>query len=340
MHGQQRDEDYTWGSFRQSKMFQQGVTCMDCHEPHTIKLRAQGNTLCTRCHNAEKFDTEKHHFHKADSKGALCMDCHAPEQNYMVNDGRLGLIESVDPINRTLSASPLLADPIRGVRIEAARVLADIPDSQMSASRLESRNKAMQEYKAAMTLNADWPSENSNLGNLSMRQGKIDEAITAYQRALSLDPRFVGAYINLADAYRQQKRDDEGEKQLRNGLALVPDAADLHHALGLLLVRNAKNTEALNEFLKAVKLAPDNARYAYVYAIALNSVAKQREALAVLKAADSRNPYNLAILSALISIQREAGDNKSALIYARKAAEALPDNPEIQQLITELEGVK
>ena len=86
--GQQRDEDYTWGSFRQSKMFQNGVTCMDCHEPHSLKLRAEGNALCTRCHNAEKFDTEKHHFHKQDSKGAQCMDCHAPEQNYMVIDGR------------------------------------------------------------------------------------------------------------------------------------------------------------------------------------------------------------------------------------------------------------
>ncbi len=86
--GQQRDEDYTWGSFRQSKMFQNGVTCMDCHEPHSLKLRAEGNALCTRCHNAAKFDTEQHHFHKQDSLGAQCMNCHAPEQNYMVIDGR------------------------------------------------------------------------------------------------------------------------------------------------------------------------------------------------------------------------------------------------------------
>jgi hypothetical protein len=39
-------------------------------------------------------------------------------------------------------------------------------------------------------------------------------------------------------------------------------------------------------------------------------------------------------------MQREAGDNKAALVYARKAAEVLPDNKEIIQLITELEGVK
>jgi len=252
----------------------------------------------------------------------------------------LGLIESVDPVNRVLSASPLLADPIRGVRIEAARILADVPDSQMTSGRLSARKSAMTEYLDYLKLNADWPAENVNLGNLYLRQHNVDAAITAYERAIVLDPRFVGAYVNLADAYRQQGRDDEGEKQLRQGLSLSPDAADLHHALGLLLVRKTDKTLALQELALAAKLAPDNARYAYVYAIGLNSAGKQREALAALKAANVRQPYNLDILSALISMQREAGDNKAALVYARKAAEALPDNKEITQLITELEGFK
>ncbi|MEF8738325.1 MAG: cytochrome c3 family protein [Candidatus Accumulibacter necessarius] len=50
--GQQREEVYVWGSFLQSRMHQNGVTCMDCHEPHSQKLRAEGNALCTRCHAA------------------------------------------------------------------------------------------------------------------------------------------------------------------------------------------------------------------------------------------------------------------------------------------------
>jgi tetratricopeptide (TPR) repeat protein len=226
------------------------------------------------------------------------------------------------------------------VRIEAARVLADIPDNQISDNRVASRNKAMQEYMNAMQLNADWPAENSNLGNLYLRQGKLDEAITAYQRAIKLDPYFVGAYINLADAYRQQQRDDEGEKQLRAGLALIPEAADLHHGLGLLLVRKGDKTAALKEFVKANKLVPNDVRYAYVYAIALNSLGKQHKALNVLKEVDKQQPHNLQILSTLISMSRESGDNKTALIYAHKAAEALPNNKEIEQLIVELTARK
>ena len=38
--GQMLDEVYNYGSFKQSKMFAAGVTCSDCHDPHSAKLRA------------------------------------------------------------------------------------------------------------------------------------------------------------------------------------------------------------------------------------------------------------------------------------------------------------
>lgn len=62
--------------------------------------------------------------------------------------------------------------------------------------------------------------------------------------------------------------------------------------------------------------------------------------LAVLKNADVRQPYNIDILSALISMLRETDDNKTALVYARKAAEVLPDDDEVKRLVVELEAAK
>ena len=54
--GQMRDEVYNWGSFVQSRMHAQGVTCSDCHDPHSLKLRAPGNAVCAQCHQPAKFD--------------------------------------------------------------------------------------------------------------------------------------------------------------------------------------------------------------------------------------------------------------------------------------------
>ncbi len=86
--GQIDGEVYEYGSLLQSKMVHAGVTCTDCHEPHSLKLRVPGNGVCLQCHSAEKYATEKHHFHPTDSPGANCVDCHMPVKNYMVVDPR------------------------------------------------------------------------------------------------------------------------------------------------------------------------------------------------------------------------------------------------------------
>lgn len=85
--GQQRDEVYIWGSYLQSKMHRAGVTCSDCHEPHSQKLRAEGNAVCAQCHSPAKYDAPSHHFHKP-GRGARCVDCHMPAATYMVVDPR------------------------------------------------------------------------------------------------------------------------------------------------------------------------------------------------------------------------------------------------------------
>lgn len=86
--GQQREEVFISASFAQSKMHAAGVTCSDCHEPHSQRLRADGNSLCASCHNAAHFDQPSHHFHPSGSPGALCVNCHMPQTTYMVVDPR------------------------------------------------------------------------------------------------------------------------------------------------------------------------------------------------------------------------------------------------------------
>ena len=454
--GQIRDEVYVWGSFLQSRMFQQGVTCMDCHEPHTGEIRVQGNALCSRCHDAGQYDSAQHHFHEPGTAGAQCVNCHMPTQNYMVIDARrdhsirlprpdlsatlgspnacnqchterdaawavsaldswhgtgwrerphygtvlnaattegfraapallqlaqdvsmpglvratatsllqpymrpqllvqarellrdsnpevriaaLSLIERADPVNMVLAAAELLEDPVRGVRVEAARILAAVPDDQFPQHRRDALAAGLDEYITSLQQNADWPTANASLGNLYSRQGHSGRAIEAYRRALALDPQFVGAYVNLAETYRTQGRDDQGKEVLRRGIERVPEAADLHHALGLLQVRQGERGAAVEELKLAARLAPDVVRYSYVYAVALHSTGQLDEAISVLREADARHPNTPDIFSALVSMYREAGDNPQALVYAQKLASAVPGNPEVQQLVEDLKA--
>ena len=86
--GQMQDEVFNHGSFLQSRMFAKGVTCADCHDPHSQKLRAEGNAVCTQCHQAAKYEARTHHFHEPASKAGQCVTCHMPVVTYMVVDPR------------------------------------------------------------------------------------------------------------------------------------------------------------------------------------------------------------------------------------------------------------
>ena len=109
--GQVHDEDYEGAAFLGSKMHGQGVTCGDCHQPHSSKLLLPGNMLCMRCHNgsvtnAPAIVPATHTFHKTDPLydgtpapdlvalakrdpeatargGGECVNCHMPQTTYM-----------------------------------------------------------------------------------------------------------------------------------------------------------------------------------------------------------------------------------------------------------------
>ncbi len=83
-----QDEVFVYGSFVQSRMYQAGVGCLDCHDPHSLRLRVEGNSLCLRCHAQGTFDTPGHHLHKKGGEAALCVTCHMPQRTYMEIDPR------------------------------------------------------------------------------------------------------------------------------------------------------------------------------------------------------------------------------------------------------------
>jgi predicted CXXCH cytochrome family protein len=95
--GQVRGEDFNYTSLLTSRMGgKAGVTCLDCHDPHTGKPRlpVENNALCLQCHgganrlNAPVIDPTAHSHHPAGSAGDQCVACHMPTTTYMQRDPR------------------------------------------------------------------------------------------------------------------------------------------------------------------------------------------------------------------------------------------------------------
>jgi len=255
----------------------------------------------------------------------------------MVRAAAVGALEGSEAATRSRYLSRMLSDPVRNVRMEAARALSGAPEAGIPAEARAAFGKALDEYIAAQSYNADRPEGWFNLGNLNAQRNNPEQAIADYRKAISLDPTFEAAYANLADLYRARGVDREAESTLREGLARNPQSATLHYALALTLVRQKRYPEALPSLATAMRIDPGNARYAYVYAVALHDQRQGAQAQKVLRDALARNRYDRDLLSALASYALEGGDRGAALGYAKQLRELDPEDAQYAQLVARIE---
>jgi predicted CXXCH cytochrome family protein len=453
--GQQREEVYVWGSFLQSKMYAQGVRCTDCHDPHSLQLKAEGNALCMQCHTTagnprfptlakKDYDTPAHHHHVAGSPGAACANCHIPAKNYMVIDarpdhsfriprpdlsvqlgtpnacnnchdkntpqwaadavakwfgpnrrqepgfaavfaaaragapaalsgldqiasdrtspalvrasaldlaraygaggGRLGVqakndpdalvraaaasaLRGLPPGERFAYAAALLRDPVKLVRIEAARAVADVPVASMPEGERAAFDLAWAELLASERSLSDMPSTQLNLAGLAWQQGDFGAAETEYRRALAHDPYLAPAYNGLASLLSGRQRNPEAESVLRGGLARLPDNGDLRYALALLLAEEKRDPEAIVEMEKAAKLSPSQSRILYNLGLMQQRSGKLDAAAASLRKSGSMGDADATYALAMLHLQQKRPDLALPLIEELTAA-----NPGNQQL--------
>ena len=114
--GQIREEVFVYGSFLQSKMHNAGVSCGNCHNPHSGKvlqfdadnISHPGNdAVCAQCHRADVFAVTEHHQHPLASEAARCVSCHMPATTYMLVDPRRDHSFSVpSPALSTITDAP------------------------------------------------------------------------------------------------------------------------------------------------------------------------------------------------------------------------------------------
>ncbi len=254
----------------------------------------------------------------------------------LVRDGALTAAEALEPRERLALVSRLLKDPIRTVRIDAARALVTVPKEAMSSSERAEFEAALAEYVKSQLVDADRAEAHLNLAAVYADQREFGRAESEYRTALALMPAIAGTYVNFADLYRLEGRDDEAERILRQGLAAAPPDPGVHHALGLTLVRRKRMAEALRELELAATLPPERPHYSYVYGVALDSVGQTDRALAVLAAASARHPENRELLFALASYSAKVRNWPAALGYAKRLVELDPQDPEANRLLEDI----
>lgn len=217
----------------------------------------------------------------------------------------------------------LLSDPIRSVRMEAARQLSAVMPSAAAPGKepsnqggvqLSDFEKALAEYITGQEFLSDQAASHLNLGVLEENAGRVQAAERYFRNALELDSAFYPARNNLAMTLYKQNRVQEAEAEFRTIVKLHPEAAEGWYSLGLLLAENEKSwEESADCFLKASKLNMDNARVFYNLGLAMYRLKQYETAEKALLQAVKMEPNNRDFINAVIYFYRETDDSQKEL---------------------------
>jgi tetratricopeptide (TPR) repeat protein len=155
--------------------------------------------------------------------------------------------------------APLLLDPMKAVRMQAAVILADAPDDLLKPYQREALADALREYREAMAHSLDFAFAGHNLGNLAARLGDAAEAERYYRMAITIDELFIPAQANLAVILNAQGRNQEAEVLLRSALEVDPEQHEIAYSLGLLLAEMGQYHEAESFLAQAAAGMPGHA---------------------------------------------------------------------------------
>ncbi len=333
------DEVFVYGSFLQSKMHQAGVTCTDCHNPHTSQLKAPGNSLCQSCHQADTFLTTAHHKHEPSSAGAQCVACHMPERIYMQVDSRADHSFSIP--------RPALAN-----RVDAPNACANCHDDWEATEVVANYVRLFGDEPASAWAEVNYEANRSNILALPDILAIANDSSVPSIRRASLLSQAANFPVRITLESIQQNLQDANPLVRRASVeatAFLPPQGRLQ-ILQPLITDEVKSVRlaVANQLADAFPSAPENARpqllqlyaefeqsllfnqdtpgaqfnLASFYYRRGNPIATERayqRALAI-------EPTFLPALLNLADLRRGKGNEAAAEDYLRRALETAPDS--------------
>lgn len=218
--------------------------------------------------------------------------------------------------------APLLSDPVRSVRTDAARVLAGVSDRGRRAMRGAQRDQlkvVLAEYERGQMLNNDVAGGHLNLALLYENLGDSDRAIGSYEAAIRVQPTATGPRTNLAELYNRLADATEFRSPQRAS-EYREKAATLRQAALKLAARDAR-------------LLPNNAAIQYRYGLSLYLHRQMEEAETALTAAHKLEPNNAQFLHMLVLFHQKLKQFDKAIPLAEKLARLRPDASQLLEAI-------
>jgi len=232
-----------------------------------------------------------------------------------------------DPEQLAKLIAPMLYDPVKTVRIEAASRLAGDLEKLLDTEQKEVFQLVLQEFIDAMEYSADFAASRHNLANLYTSLDRPEEAVKQYEQAIRIDDRFYPAKVNLAVLYSQQGMNEKAERLLREVVIQEPELYEAAYSLGLLLVEMQNYQEGVAYLEKASGGLPERSRIHYNLGLLQAQMQNNAAAENELRAALNLEPENLEYQYGLADFYLKRGMFEQARPIAQDMAAMHPENP-------------
>jgi len=166
------------------------------------------------------------------------------DDSALLRAAALRLFQAAPTARRLQAAAGLLDDPVRAVRLEAAKLLIGQPLGQLSPAQQEAARAALADYQRALFARADYPETQMQIAGVAMTLRNFDAAQGALQEALRMDPQLADAWLTLARIQAALGKRHEAVETLEKSLALAGPSPDRLEMLALETLYTGNHREA------------------------------------------------------------------------------------------------
>ena len=340
--GQVLEEDFEYVSFLSSRMHEEGVTCIDCHDPHSGGLRRQGDDLCLHCHaTQETFEPHANH-----QSAVACVDCHMPVTVYMQRDPRrdhgfsvpdpaltasLGIPNACDRCHED-TQPPAWAHPERRPQRARTVALAGARAGDPAGLVQQARSDPSPFWRAvAAGALGPWamdPEVGAVLGELGQHPAPLVRfaAAGSYAGALVVDDPLRAVRVQSQRALIGQRRPtDRSMADLRAYLELNRDQPAPAVELGNWWLLSGSTAAGIAEIRRAITLDPGRAAHRAALARALAQVGRVAEARRELEVAAEKHPESGELHYLLALALSDLGQLPEAVVAMERVVALEPE---------------
>jgi tetratricopeptide (TPR) repeat protein len=234
-------------------------------------------------------------------------------------------------------AAPLLADPVRAVRIAAYDLISsEVPNNMPNSQYADAFAKARIEYEENLRSQLDFPVGNFMMAEYKKRRKDYQGAKEYYLNALQKDSLLHEARLNLITLYNELGENENAIRELRIAEKLQPTNWRVYYYYGLLYNELGKKAEAMKSFTKANTLSPNEERFYYNYGLFLEGTGQPALARKIYMKGRSIASKDVDLLYVLALSYMKEGKKEEAASLAAELVQLAPDNGQFKQLLLQL----